>query len=103
MNDNSDSGVERRSSFRLDMEKEFVDILWTDENGLEQSKKIVCLDFSRGGLKLDCDISFPVNTAVVVHFKAASANSQKLSGKVLRCVKQENGWFEVALILDKNK
>jgi hypothetical protein len=39
------------------MEKEFVDIIWKDESGQEKSKKIVCLDFGRGGLKLDCDVA----------------------------------------------
>jgi hypothetical protein len=91
---------ERRSSFRLDMEKEFVDIMWTDENGQERNKKIVCLDFARGGLKLDCDIALPVQTAVTVLFKSAAANNQKLNGKVLRCIKQDTGWFEIALVLD---
>lgn len=102
MSDSSDGDLERRSSFRLDMEKEFVDIMWTDENGQERTKKIVCLDFSRGGLKLDCDITLPVQTAVTVIFKSADANNQKLFGKVLRCVQQENGWFEVVLMLDKD-
>ncbi len=92
---------ERRSSFRLDMEKELVDIMWKDENGQEKSKKIVCLDFARGGLKLDCDIALPVQTVVTVVFKSASSNNQKLYGKVLRCIKQDTGWFEIALILDK--
>jgi hypothetical protein len=101
MNDSSDGDLERRSSFRLDMEKELVDIVWTDESGQEQSKKIVCLDFSRGGLKLDCDITLPVQTAVTVIFKAANTSNQKLFGKVLRCIKQDNGWFEIALVLDK--
>lgn len=98
----SDSGdeIERRRSFRLDMEKELVDILWTDEQGQEHSKKIACLDFSRGGLKLDCDENLPVNAAVTVVFKSASASSQKLYGKVLRSIKQQSGWFEVALTLD---
>lgn len=103
MSDSSNGGIERRSSFRLDMEKELVDIMWTDENGQERSKKISCLDFSRGGIRLDCDIALPVQTAVTVLFKSASANSQKLYGKVLRCVKQDNGWFEIALILDNDK
>lgn len=103
MADSSDDGVERRSSFRLDMEKELVDIIWTDENGQEKAKKIVCLDFARGGLKLDCDIALPLQTAVTVLFKAASTNHQKLYGKVLRCIKQDNGWFEIALILNKDK
>jgi hypothetical protein len=102
MNDSSDGDLERRSSFRLDMENELVDIMWTDEKGQERTKKIVCLDFARGGLKLDCDISFPVQTAVTVFFKSATANNQKLFGKVLRCIKQDNGWFEIALVLDKN-
>jgi len=93
--------LERRSSFRLDMEKELVDIIWIDESGQERTKKIICIDFARGGLKLDCDIPLPVNTAVSVVFKSASANSQKLLCKVLRCVKQANGWFEIALILEK--
>ncbi len=47
--------ADRRQSFRLDMEKELVDIVWTGTDGIERNKKIVCLDFSRGGLKLDCD------------------------------------------------
>lgn len=104
MSDSSggESELERRSSFRLDMENELVDMIWTDENGQERTKKIVCLDFARGGLKLNCDICLPVQTAVTVFFKSANANSQKLFGKVLRCVKQDNGWFEIALILDKD-
>jgi len=55
MADSSFDESERRSSFRLDMEKELVDIMWQDENGQE----IICLDFSRGGLKLDCDVALP--------------------------------------------
>ncbi len=103
MTDISDDDSERRSSFRLDMEKELVDIIWTDESGQEKTKKIICLDFARGGLKLDCDISLPVQIAVTVIFRSASANSQKLYGKVLRCIKQDNGWFEIALVLDKDE
>ena len=102
MVDSSDDDLERRGSFRLDMEKELIDISWIDENGQERTKKIVCLDFARGGLKLECDIALPVQAAVTVLFKSASINNQKLRGKVLRCIKQDNGWFEIALILDKN-
>ncbi|WP_057830031.1 PilZ domain-containing protein [Colwellia sp. TT2012] len=100
MTESSNNEVERRKSFRLDMEKELVDITWQDENGLHKKKKIVCLDFSRGGLKLDCDEAIAVSTAITVLFKAANPNSQKLEGKVLRCIKQENDWFEIALILE---
>ena len=102
MTDSSDEEMERRRSFRLDMEKELVDIVWTDDKGQQHNKKIACLDFARGGLKLDCDEALPVNTAVTVIFKTASASNQKLYGKVLRSIKQENGWFEIALVLDKD-
>jgi hypothetical protein len=82
------------------MEKELVDISWKDENGQVVQKKIACLDFSRGGLKVDCDQAIPVTTPVTIIFKASNPNSQTLQGKVLRCIKQSNGWFEMALILD---
>lgn len=101
MTDNSVNTSERRSSFRLDMEKELVDIIWQDDNGKENSKKIACLDFSRGGLKLDCDIALPLQTTVTVLFISAATNHQKLYGKVLLCIKQDTGLFEIALVLDK--
>lgn len=101
MKDNNDGDLERRSSFRLDMEKELVDIIWTDENGQEKTKKIICIDFARGGLKLDCDIALPIQTSVTVVFKSANVNHQQLFCKVLRCVKQDSGWFEIALVIDK--
>jgi len=102
MAESSSDDEERRQSFRLDMEKELVDIVWLDEEGREHTKKIVCLDFSRGGLKLDCDQVLPLQAAVTIVFKSANTNSQKLYGKVLRCTKQENGWYEIALILDRS-
>lgn len=90
---------ERRQAFRIDMEKELVDIVWTDSHGIECRKKIACLDFSRGGLKVDCDCEIATNTQVTIIFKAANPNSQKLFGQVIRCIKQDNGWFEVAMQL----
>ncbi len=102
MTDSDGDEVERRRSFRLDMEKELVDIVWTDDSGREHNKKISCLDFARGGLKLDCDEQITVNTAVTVVFMSANARNQKLYGKVLRYIKQESGWFEIALTLDQN-
>ena len=100
MSDSGKEDIERRKFFRLDMEKELVDISWQDEHGQAQKKKIICLDFSRGGLKLDCDRAIAVATSVTVIFKSANPGSQKLEGKVLRCLPQDNGWFQIALILD---
>ncbi len=102
MTDSSKNVTERRKSFRLDMEKELVDILWTDGKGQEQHKKIACIDFARGGLKLECDQNIPVDTSVTVVFQSANDSSQRLYSKVLRSIKQENGWFEIGLALDKD-
>ncbi|WP_440875253.1 PilZ domain-containing protein [Thalassotalea sp. PLHSN55] len=99
MTNSSIDETERRKSFRIDMEKELVDIVWTDSNGNQRQKKIACLDFSRGGLRLDCDQAIDANTAVTVVFKQAAAKSQTLDGKVLRCIQQDSGWFEIALVL----
>lgn len=100
MTESSNDGMERRQSFRLDMEKELVDLSWVDANGTNKTKKIVCLDFSKGGLKLDCDEAIAPTTEVIIRFKSANPNSQKLSGRVLRCVKQPNGWFEIGLLIE---
>lgn len=94
---------ERRQSFRLDMEKELIDIIWTDANGKEQQKKIACLDFSRGGLKADCDQAIDLQAAATVIFKAASVNSQKLYGRIIRCIKRDNKSYEIALRLDNDR
>jgi c-di-GMP-binding flagellar brake protein YcgR len=100
MTESEQDNEERRQSFRLDMEKEIVDIVWQNDSGEQHAKKIACLDFSRGGLKLDCDQEIVPQTQVTVVFKAADPRSQNLTGKVIRCIKQDNGWFEIALKLD---
>lgn len=92
--------IERRESFRLDMEEELIDIVWVDENLDEHKKKIICLDFSRGGLKVVCNQPITPNTNVMVLFKAANPNSQRLYGKVLRCIETSSGKFEIGLMLD---
>ncbi len=102
-NENAESEEERRQSFRLDMEKELVDIQWKNDQQQQVQRKITCLDFSRGGLKLDCDHAIPLYTEVTVIFKVANPNSQNLYGKVIRCLKQDNGYFEIALGLTSEK
>lgn len=100
MTDSSDHEIERRQHFRLDMEKELVDICWQDEQGAERRKKVACRDFSRGGLRIDSDIEMPEGLPVIVTFKVNSVGSKSLKGKVLRCSQLENGWFEVAFQLE---
>ena len=98
MTESSDHEIERRQFFRLDMEKELVDIAWADEDGQHFTKKVACIDFSRGGIRIDSDIAMAEDTPIKVTFKANSPNAQELTGKVLRCIKQSTGWYEIAFI-----
>jgi len=100
MTESSDHEIERRQHFRLDMEKELVDIFWLDEQGEERRKKVACRDFSRGGLRIDSDIEMAEDLAVIVTFKVNTVGSQSLKGKVLRCTPQQNGWYEIAFQLE---
>lgn len=99
MSDSSMQDSERRQFFRIDMEEEQIDLIWQDHTGEEQSKKITCLDFSRGGVRADCDDEIPINTNVTVIFKAADPRSQRLHGKVIRCIKETSGCYQIALKL----
>lgn len=100
MTDSSNHEIERRKSFRLDMEKELIDISWTNDSGQQCDKKVACLDFSRGGLRIDSDMAIPVDTAVTVTFKKNTPNAQQVTGKILRCIKQSNGWYEIAFYME---
>ncbi|MGB0937693.1 MAG: PilZ domain-containing protein [Colwellia sp.] len=92
---------ERRQAFRIEMENEIIDISWETTPGELVTRRIACIDFSRGGLKVNCDAAIETDTFVTIVFRAAHENSQKLTGKVLRCLKQNNGWYEVGIQLDK--
>lgn len=99
MSEVSEASIERRQHFRIDMEEEMVDITWQDANGEEQTERIQCLDFSRGGLRVDCEYDIPVHSEATVIFQAADPKSQRLYCRVLRSLKQPNGFFQIALKL----
>lgn len=99
MNEDDYQNIERRQSFRLDMEKEFVGLQWQDDNNQLVTKKVICLDFSKGGMKLDSDQSIAVDTPVTIVIKPNESQSRNLSGKVIRCTQQDNGWYLIALRL----
>jgi hypothetical protein len=101
MSEEESEEQERRQAFRIEMENEIIDISWEKSPGELVTRRIACIDFSRGGLKVNCDAEIEVGAFVTIVFRAAEVNSQKLTGKVLRCLKQHNGWYEIAIQLDK--
>lgn len=100
MEENEHDEDDRRQAFRIDMENEIIDISWLTAQGQQVIRRIACIDFSRGGLKVNCDTQIEVDTHVTIIFRAAHENSQSLEGKVLRCLKQNNGWFDIGIQLD---
>ena len=99
MTDSSNHEIERRQSYRLDMEKELVSVSWTDDAGREWQKTLACLDFSRGGVRVDCDMAIAEDSQVSLTFKANTPEQQTFQCRVLRCIEQPNGWYEIAFAL----
>ena len=99
MTDSSNHEIERRQSFRLDMEKELVTVSWADENGRQWSKSLACLDFSRGGARIDCDMAISEGSDATITFKANTPDKQTFQCQVVRCSEQPTGWYEIAFTL----
>lgn len=93
----TDEVIERRKDFRIDMEEELVDIEWTDSSGNINNERIQCIDFSKGGLKIQFNQDLPVNALATFTFQKAHPNSQILKAQVIRSIKHEAGDFHVAL------
>lgn len=88
---------ERRSSVRLDMEKQVVSITWNDNENQSHTQKVTCLDVSRGGLKLEMAHAIEVNSIVEVQFTADDISNKSFAAKVIRCVQLEHGWYNIGL------
>jgi c-di-GMP-binding flagellar brake protein YcgR len=87
--------IERRKSFRIDMENESVDLLWRDTEGQSHKVSSVCLDFSKGGMKVEHDFAILPNTKVNFRFQSEHPDSIALHAKVVRCLEMENGRFSI--------
>lgn len=97
MSHDEDPFKERRKSLRLDMEKELVTVFPIDAPTLPHKFQCVCVDVSRGGLKLNSDLPLAAESHIDVLFKPKHPNSAKRRALVLRCDQQAEGWFFVAL------
>lgn len=100
MSNSSNHEMERRQSIRLDMEKELVKVTWLDNDGQQWTKTLACLDFSRGGVRVDSDMAIAEGTKAEVIFKANSQAPQAFDCTVLRCLEQPTSWYEIAFTLD---
>ena len=89
-----DDVAERRKSLRLDMENHLVSILGPNEG---QTKQVVCVDVCNSGISLNLDAPLDVDAEIFVILNPADSDSPKRKGKVLRCVKQDSGWYQIGL------
>ncbi|TLU67634.1 PilZ domain-containing protein [Thalassotalea litorea] len=97
MSNSEQSLSERRQYFRIDMEYETVDLLWRDEEGQAHKVKSVCLDFSRGGLRIEHEFAITEDTEVSICFQADHPESQTLVAKVVRCIELTGNRFSIGL------
>jgi len=96
MTDNAQNEQDRRQYFRIDMEQELIDIAWIDQQEKQQHQQLVCLDFSKGGIRIESAQTIALGTAVNVTFQA-DVNNQPLITRVLRCQRSTSGQFDIAL------
>jgi len=89
--------LERRSSKRLDMEKQIISISWIENFGNTTTKEVICVDVSNGGLQVELEHPLPIDTTVVVVFTPNRAECQSYETKVLRSIQQDHGWFNIGL------
>ena len=94
---NGSGFLDRRSSVRLDMEKQLVAISWIDDNGTTVSRDVMCIDVSNGGLQIELERPLTIGITVIVVFNPNEKNFQSHETKVLRSVQQEHGWFNIGL------
>ncbi len=97
MSSPAENNIERRQNFRIDMEEEIVDILWRDNEGQAHKVKSICVDFSKGGLRLEHDFAILPNTEVSFCFHSTHPESKEVKAKVVRCVHLTNGKFSIGL------
>jgi len=88
---------ERRSSMRLDMEKQIISISWIENFGNIVTKDVMCIDVSNGGLQIELDHPLDIDITVVVIFTPNESQYRSYETRVLRSVQQEHGWFNIGL------
>lgn len=94
--------LDRRSSMRLDMEKELISIVWQDQQGQPQSRDVMCVDVSNGGLKFSLEQSIAIDTPVQVFFKPRQTLTTLRHATVIRVQQQPHGWFDIGLIFSND-
>ena len=92
---------DRRSSLRLDMEKELISIHWLDAKGMQQNRDVMCVDVSSGGLRFSLEQSNPIVAQIEEHFKPRQPLTTKRLATVIRSEQQDHGWFDIGLIFSK--
>ena len=99
----SDPGFsERRSSARLDMEKQIVSVSWIDEHKKSHRHSVVCSDVSRGGLKLEITEPIALDDYVDVQLTPDDVSAKTFRAKVVRCIELKAGLFELGLKFTEN-
>ena len=92
---------DRRSSLRLDMEKQLITVSWQGDNDRQYIRDVMCLDISKGGIKFSIERDIEVDTKVKVQFKSNLIESKIFVARVLRSIKQDHGWYDIGLIFNK--
>ena len=88
---------ERRQHIRLDMEGELVRVEWLEE-GIAFSEKLVCVDFSRKGIKVSCEKKIAQYTPVDITLMPDTSQEKMVKARVIRCNIERDSHYNIAML-----
>lgn len=102
MTQKNDVSQERRSSLRLDMENELIELTIFDGLGTTKTRTVTCIDLTHSGIAVHCDEPIAVDTKVEIRLRPNDRECPALVASVLRCQLLSSGWYNIGLLLQQN-
>ncbi|NRD74626.1 PilZ domain-containing protein [Shewanella sp. VB17] len=75
---------ERRSSLRVDMQANKIEIAWLDESQSHQSTEATCIDLARHGILFEHTDNFTVSSLIDITFNPDNDKRHTVKGQICR-------------------
>lgn len=99
MDEQSTGFTEKRTSPRIDMDKEQIQLHWLDHHGESHSAEAICIDLALHGILFDYCAPFTLGEQLTVIFNPQTPAEKAVKGQVCRCAKRHDNSYHVAMQL----
>lgn len=99
MDEQSTGFTEKRTSLRINMEEERVQLHWLDHHGAPHTDNAICIDLARRGILFDYPAPFALGELLEVTFNPQTRSENTVKGQVCRCAKRHDNSYHVAIKL----